>query len=272
MDYCHPCRRHLNGALACPGCGAPVEQPGGYPQRFEPGPDGAQETFRQEGAGAPDAPAGAEPGAETDDGPRVPGRAARRREQGRGGRSRGRGPSASADERIPGPSGADASRRDRKAAAHRRRRRRIVLITTGFVLAAGGLSLAELGIDAPGFSSSPNPAAAGGESSEVDGGTAKPSASAQPLDDRTDPDEGEGGASASPDASPSASESAEDEDHASQSPDRGAQSATVPASSAPSTPTDSDSTPAADPTTSAPSPESSPSPSETCTRFLWWCS
>ncbi|WP_443728928.1 SCO2400 family protein, partial [Streptomyces anatolicus] len=21
MDYCHPCRRHLNGALACPGCG-----------------------------------------------------------------------------------------------------------------------------------------------------------------------------------------------------------------------------------------------------------
>lgn len=25
MDYCHPCRRHLNGALACPGCGAPVE-------------------------------------------------------------------------------------------------------------------------------------------------------------------------------------------------------------------------------------------------------
>ncbi|MZE74143.1 hypothetical protein GTW93_35045, partial [Streptomyces sp. SID5789] len=26
MDYCHPCRRHLNGALACPGCGTPVEQ------------------------------------------------------------------------------------------------------------------------------------------------------------------------------------------------------------------------------------------------------
>ncbi|MYZ11507.1 hypothetical protein GT028_29715, partial [Streptomyces sp. SID2999] len=24
MDYCHPCRRHLNGALACPGCGAPA--------------------------------------------------------------------------------------------------------------------------------------------------------------------------------------------------------------------------------------------------------
>ncbi|NEC53620.1 hypothetical protein G3I18_34490, partial [Actinospica acidiphila] len=25
MDFCHPCRRHLNGALACPGCGTPVE-------------------------------------------------------------------------------------------------------------------------------------------------------------------------------------------------------------------------------------------------------
>ncbi|MFI9172924.1 SCO2400 family protein [Streptomyces lincolnensis] len=26
MDYCHPCRRHLNGALACPGCGATIDQ------------------------------------------------------------------------------------------------------------------------------------------------------------------------------------------------------------------------------------------------------
>ncbi|WP_430727368.1 SCO2400 family protein, partial [Streptomyces beigongshangae] len=25
MDYCHPCRRHLNGALACPGCGTSAE-------------------------------------------------------------------------------------------------------------------------------------------------------------------------------------------------------------------------------------------------------
>ncbi|WP_456340847.1 SCO2400 family protein [Streptomyces shenzhenensis] len=25
MDYCHPCRRHLNGALACPGCGTAAE-------------------------------------------------------------------------------------------------------------------------------------------------------------------------------------------------------------------------------------------------------
>ncbi|MFI8274108.1 hypothetical protein ACIGBH_04210 [Streptomyces sp. NPDC085929] len=25
MDYCHACRRHLNGALACAGCGTPAE-------------------------------------------------------------------------------------------------------------------------------------------------------------------------------------------------------------------------------------------------------
>ncbi|MFD9801221.1 hypothetical protein ACFWW7_20725, partial [Streptomyces sp. NPDC059071] len=26
MDYCHQCRRHLNGALACAGCGTPAEE------------------------------------------------------------------------------------------------------------------------------------------------------------------------------------------------------------------------------------------------------
>ncbi|MGW3779377.1 SCO2400 family protein, partial [Streptomyces sp. NPDC005091] len=25
MDYCHSCQRHLNGALACAGCGTPAE-------------------------------------------------------------------------------------------------------------------------------------------------------------------------------------------------------------------------------------------------------
>ncbi|MBI0383774.1 hypothetical protein JBE27_47855, partial [Streptomyces albiflaviniger] len=28
MDYCSPCRRHLNGAVSCPGCGRPVEDLG----------------------------------------------------------------------------------------------------------------------------------------------------------------------------------------------------------------------------------------------------
>ncbi|MEU9953087.1 hypothetical protein AB0E15_33070, partial [Streptomyces sp. NPDC047939] len=25
MDYCQPCQRHLNGALACAGCGTPAQ-------------------------------------------------------------------------------------------------------------------------------------------------------------------------------------------------------------------------------------------------------
>ncbi|MGP3637892.1 SCO2400 family protein, partial [Streptomyces sp. 24-1644] len=30
MDYCRPCRRHLNGALACAECGTPAEALGPY--------------------------------------------------------------------------------------------------------------------------------------------------------------------------------------------------------------------------------------------------
>lgn len=68
---------------------------------------------------------------------------------------------------------AGASRRDRKAAAHRRRRRRTLYMAVGFVLAAGGLSLAELGVDAPGLG--PSPAAA-----ESPDGSASPAASSLP--------------------------------------------------------------------------------------------
>lgn len=37
MDYCPSCRRHLNGALACPGCGAPAGFPHPAPGRPVPG-------------------------------------------------------------------------------------------------------------------------------------------------------------------------------------------------------------------------------------------
>ncbi|MPY42105.1 hypothetical protein FNH04_20010, partial [Streptomyces phyllanthi] len=37
MDYCHPCRRHLNGALACPGCGTPVEELRAYAEDADEG-------------------------------------------------------------------------------------------------------------------------------------------------------------------------------------------------------------------------------------------
>ncbi|SCD68418.1 hypothetical protein GA0115239_10571, partial [Streptomyces sp. BpilaLS-43] len=39
MDYCQPCRRHLNGALACAGCGTPAEALTPFTAPVEPGPD-----------------------------------------------------------------------------------------------------------------------------------------------------------------------------------------------------------------------------------------
>lgn len=49
MDYCHPCRRHLNGALACAGCGTPAQElrqqaPHPYGAPAAPGPYGSYGT------------------------------------------------------------------------------------------------------------------------------------------------------------------------------------------------------------------------------------
>ncbi|MET8948633.1 hypothetical protein ABZX30_35215 [Streptomyces sp. NPDC004542] len=269
MDYCHPCRRHLNGALACPGCGSPAGPIRAYAHQGAPASPyayGPEEPYAgipptdedfADGEGEEDAPD--EGAAEDDTGDEPRGRAANRR------RARGRGRGADAAESAD----PDASRRDRKAAAHRRRRRRTVLIAAGFALAAGGLSLAELGIDAPGFSS-PDPAAAGGDSP-----ASAPGRTVDPLDDTA---RGPGG-TASPDASssPSASKSAGAEEQASTSPDgkdtdqsrqpatpgAGTPGPTTPATTRPA------STPTSTPTTSTPTPK--PSPTQTCDRFLWWC-
>ncbi|MFE0516931.1 hypothetical protein ACFW2E_45585, partial [Streptomyces sp. NPDC058964] len=93
MDYCLPCRRHLNGALACPGCGTPIEQLRVYAHdsyeykdedKGESPYDGYDdEADRGDESGDGD---GSDGGDEDEDEPL--GRAARRREQGRG-RSRG---------------------------------------------------------------------------------------------------------------------------------------------------------------------------------------
>ncbi|MEU2544542.1 hypothetical protein ABZ618_03720 [Streptomyces roseolus] len=48
MDYCHACRRHLNGALACAGCGTPVER-----LRYDT-PQAPPHPAPHEGAEAPD--------------------------------------------------------------------------------------------------------------------------------------------------------------------------------------------------------------------------
>src|SRR5882757_7957063 len=63
MDYCYSCRRHLNGAYSCPGCGTPVDE------LVVPGAAG----------GTVQLPVADDPEAESDDGS-PPGRAARRAE------------------------------------------------------------------------------------------------------------------------------------------------------------------------------------------------
>lgn len=297
MDYCDPCRRHLNGALACPGCGTSLEalrayptQPyslpqeayaeyggvggphegdahagmtGGYVDQVAPGAD-AVDTDADARSGAGDGPAEvAEP---------TGGRASRRRARGRADRH----DVAGAPEGDHGPDGeyddpdsdaveGGASRRDRKAAAHRRRRRRTLLVVAGFVLAAGGLSLAELGMDAPGSSS--RPAAAGGESAE---GGASPEASASDsADARSIGTVPSGSPTPTDSASPSASASKSGDDKVKDA-DKSAQSASAaaPSTTPTATATGGASTPSADPTTANPTP--APSESE-CARFLWWC-
>ncbi|MCZ4511857.1 hypothetical protein O3Q52_27495, partial [Streptomyces sp. ActVer] len=43
MDYCHPCQRHLNGALACPGCGTSAEACREYAASLEDREDAVDE-------------------------------------------------------------------------------------------------------------------------------------------------------------------------------------------------------------------------------------
>ncbi|MEU6098057.1 hypothetical protein [Streptomyces sp. NPDC047079] len=263
MDYCHPCRRHLNGALACPGCGTPIEGLRAYADEGDARPlgdafDGGDERYD-------DANGSGEAGASPEDRAARPGRAQNRR------RAQGRGVSGDPD----GGRGTRSGRRDRKAAAHRRRRRRVLFVGAGLLLAAGGLSLAELGIEAPG--STPKTATAGEES--ADGEAA--------LGETTVPSGGTGGrgvagaasASASSSASPSASASASAKDEKSDKggqkdggtpsatptgrPDRPAPAPTPTASRAPGT------TPSANPAPTSSRPE--PSPTKKCNRFLWWC-
>ncbi|MFE0734527.1 hypothetical protein [Streptomyces sp. NPDC058855] len=67
MDYCHPCRRHLNGALACAGCGTPAQElrqqaPRPSGETAAPGPYAAPAPYGSYGTpyGTPAAPS-AEP-------------------------------------------------------------------------------------------------------------------------------------------------------------------------------------------------------------------
>ncbi|MFI2423091.1 hypothetical protein ACH5A7_03130 [Streptomyces sp. NPDC018955] len=262
MDFCHPCRRHLNGALACPGCGTPAEPL--RAQRREPAAPAGYEGEAYGAARSGESSGEHDDGDARDDEPH--GRRATRR--------RGPEPEPKPDE---GPA-AGQSRRDRKAVAHRRRRNRTLLIVAGFVLAAGGLSLAELGLDAPG--SSPEPAAAGEESADGGGAELEPTESSGGAPAAVT-STGSTGPKASGSPSPSASGSPKDEESREADDETGRDASSAPAetsTTAPATPqpeapdaSEEPETPEPTPTTKQPEPEPEPEPTKTCDRFLWWC-
>jgi len=51
MDYCHPCQRHLNGALACAGCGTPADALAPYAVPDRAGRDAGPATGTPEASG-----------------------------------------------------------------------------------------------------------------------------------------------------------------------------------------------------------------------------
>lgn len=80
MDYCSLCRRYLNGALACPGCGVPTASTATVPRVGGAGFDGFPTAGGSVHAGAgPSTGAAAESGTESYRVPAREGRAARRR-------------------------------------------------------------------------------------------------------------------------------------------------------------------------------------------------
>lgn len=269
MDYCHPCRRHLNGALACAGCGTPAEALGPYamPGAAGPTPD---EPY---GTAAPDDEADAPRRTRRD--ARTGGRSARR-EAARGSRRETARDTRPGSRRKAGRSG---------RGSHRRRGRTVLLAALGLLLAAGALSLAELALE-PGRDDT-----AADFVSEASGGPADPAPQESSADAPRDPGPvgtragsttgpgtdaspaGSGGGGSS--ESPSPEVSGTDEPTASPDPDD------------PDPPEAPDSPPADPPGPDDPDPEEpttapapppppaeptpTPTPSPTCTRFLWWC-
>ncbi|CAM5567447.1 hypothetical protein SNARM312S_04137 [Streptomyces narbonensis] len=111
MDYCHACRRHLNGALACAGCGTPVEELR-YETPHAPVPPAEPEYVYELDVVEPPRPATG--------GRRAARTAARGRSAARGGRR-----------------------------ARARRGRTVLLGTVGLVLAAGTLGVVQLALQEP---------------------------------------------------------------------------------------------------------------------------
>ncbi len=291
MDYCHACRRHLNGALACAGCGTPVEE-----LRYETPHIPVQPTYptqptQQVDQVEPVRPVGSEHVYELD--------VVERPRPAPGGRRAARGRSAA--------KGRAATRRGRRA---RGGRTRTVLVgTLGLVLAAGTLSLVRMALeepvalgaasaveeqDVPEVTLSPEPVA----SDLPDGSGPSPVASetstrprhvsAAPATGRpaegssagagSGPGTGSGtgtgtgsGTGSGGEGAPAGSPTATDPATPSATP-----TATPSATADDGTPSPSATTGGPAPSTTGPAPTATtptptPTPSPTCTRFLWWC-
>lgn len=274
MDYCYQCRRHLNGALTCAGCGTAAEELRQHTPHApaQPGAEAADDAGHETGH---------ETGAET---------------------GAGAGDTGDDELLVAGHDRTDGRAEGHDVRTHRRRRtgprrkrskrkRRITAGVLGLVLAAAGLSLAQLAIESSAERSATsvkeeNPVDFDGGSDASDG----PADPAEPGDPAATGAAGTAGAadaSASPSGSgdPSASASANASADASTSADDTSAdpgtSATprptgtpAPGESAPESP--GATTPADEPTSQAPpppdpDPEPTPSESDDCTRIFWWC-
>ncbi|MFI2367392.1 hypothetical protein [Streptomyces sp. NPDC018833] len=248
MDYCHPCGRHLNGALACAGCGTPVEE------------------LRRHSTSAPDPGHVYELDVEPE--PAHPGpRAARRQAQAR---------------RKP----ARAGRRARKKRGRKVIMGTFGLVLAAGALSLAELAIEGAGddgaattvkeqdvvetetIEPSALEDTPDGPGEVSEQPVTSSGSPRPARSAAgsgkgtgaPAAGQAD-DVGDGDGGAGPE--PSASESAGDD--ASPSATDGPPDGDPSASDGPSSGTGKPEPPQQDP----PPPE--PSPSKTCERFLWWC-
>ncbi|MCG0287692.1 hypothetical protein [Streptomyces sp. PSAA01] len=254
MDYCSPCRRHLNGAVSCPGCGTPAGDLGL--------PAAASDTAHEGGA---DTPA-----------PRAERRADRRAAQA----SLAAG-ATRASRRKPKPRLIGS--RARRARRGRGRRVTIMAAVLGPVLAA--MFVAELATEGHWRESSPSPSRqepvadrSGGVSDsdepvtqDTSGPSELPSASDSGQDEDKDAskdkdkDKGKGDGKAEDDkdgtsSDPDGDSSSDPSDATSSAPGGPGttQGPTAPSHPGPTAPA-----------TVAPTP--TPSPPETCNRFLWWC-
>lgn len=270
MDYCDQCRRHLNGALACAGCGTPAEVLG---HQAPPPPGPHHSRLPGQGAG------GEEDHGEYGDAPEgelvltgrhpEPPEPVRRRKSSR--------------RRKPAPRPRTKPRRARS-----RRGRRVLIATLGVVLALATLSLAELAME----SSDPDGRATAVKEEkpvDFDGGPDDTERPAAPSDPGPAPSEesGTGGTdgSASPGASGAAGTGASGEASTSSSASPGEPGEIGPGPSASGSPGPSDSAPGSPgpsrptgsptsggPTTTEsappPPPEPDPEPTDSCWFFI----